>query len=88
MLGVFVAGAALLLAPQLEAALVAVEDHRIRSEGGVTRTEMGCPPEVAAHEAWLAALVDDHAQVQLTGSTEGMMFSLDSDAGWIGFLRD
>ena len=69
-------------------AVVTVEDHRIRSEGGVTTTEIGCPPEVAAHEAWLAALVDDHAQVQLTGSTEGMMFSLNSDAGWIAFLRD
>lgn len=46
-----------------------------------------CPPGAAATEAWLAALVADSAQVQLKGSTEGDMFSLNADAGWIGFLR-
>ena len=68
-------------------ATVAVEDHRLRSEQGVVSTEIGCPPEVAAAEAWLASLVTDRAQVQLMGSTEGDMFSFDSNAGWIGFLR-
>lgn len=65
-----------------------VEDHRLRSEQGVVSTRVGCPPEVAAHEAWLVALVADRAQVQLQGSTEGAMFTLNSDAGWIGFTRD
>jgi len=69
-------------------AIVTVEDHRLHSEQGVVATEIGCPPEVAATEAWLVALVADSAQVQLKGSTEGEMFSLDTDAGWIGFLRD
>lgn len=68
-------------------AVVAVHDHRLRSEQGVVTTEIGCPPDVAADEAWLAALVTDRAQVQLKGSTEGEMFSLDTDAGWIGFVR-
>ncbi|CAN7269326.1 META domain-containing protein [Knoellia sp. LjRoot47] len=67
-------------------AVVHVEDHRLRSEQGVVTTEIGCPPEVAAAEAWLAALVTDGAQVQLKGSTEGPMFSLDTNAGWIGFV--
>ena len=66
---------------------VTVEDHRLHSEQGVIATEIGCPPEVAATEAWLVALVADSAQVQLKGSTEGDMFSLNTDAGWIGFLR-
>ncbi|WP_156996793.1 META domain-containing protein [Knoellia aerolata] len=69
-------------------ATATVDHHRLQSERGVMSTLIGCPPEVAAHEAWIAALVADHAQVQLKGSTEGMMFSLTSDAGWIGFLRD
>ena len=69
-------------------AIVTVEDHRLHSEQGVVATEIGCPPEVAATEAWLVALVADSAQVQLKGSTEGDMFSLNTDAGWIGFLRD
>lgn len=68
-------------------AVVSVEDHRLRSEQGVATTEIGCPPEVAAAEQWLAALVTDGAQVQLKGSSEGEMVSLDTDAGWIGFLR-
>jgi heat shock protein HslJ len=68
-------------------ATVTVEEHRLRSEQGVLTTEIGCPPEVAATEAWLMALVTDRAQVQLKGSTEGAMFSLDTNAGWIGFLR-
>ena len=69
-------------------AIVTVEDHRLRSAAGFGSTQIGCPPEVAAQEAWLAALVTDRAQVQLKGSTEGDMFSFDTDAGWIGFLRD
>lgn len=69
-------------------ATVTVEEHRLRSGQGVVTTEMGCPPEIAATEAWLAALVADSAQVQLKGSTQGDMFSLNSDAGWIGFLRE
>ena len=69
-------------------ATVTVEDHRLRSEQGVVSTEIGCPPEVAAHEAWVAALVADRAQVQLQGSTEGRMLTLNSDAGWVGFLRE
>ncbi|WP_404386048.1 META domain-containing protein [Knoellia locipacati] len=68
-------------------ATVTVEEHRLRSEQGVAATRMGCPPDIAAHEAWLAALVADRAQVQLKGSTEGDMFSLNTDAGWIGFIR-
>lgn len=68
-------------------ATVTVRDHRLHSEQGVVTTEIGCPPDVAATEAWLSALVADGAQVQLMGSTEGEMFSLDTDAGWIGFLR-
>ncbi|GAA4115178.1 hypothetical protein GCM10022415_11450 [Knoellia locipacati] len=68
-------------------ATVTVEDHRLRSEQGVVTTEIGCPPDVAATEAWLMALVADRAQVQLKGSTQGPMFSLDTNAGWIGFLR-
>jgi heat shock protein HslJ len=68
-------------------ATVTVENNRLHSEEGVVTTEIGCPPEVAATEAWLAALVADRAQVQLKGSTEGDMFSLNTDAGWIGFLR-
>lgn len=68
-------------------ATVTVRDHRLRSENGVISTRMGCPPEVAAHEAWLSALVADRAQVQLKGSIEGDMFSLNTDAGWIGFIR-
>jgi hypothetical protein len=68
-------------------ATVTVEDQRLHAEHGVVTTEKGCPPAVAATEAWLAALVTDHAQVQLKGSTEGDMFSLNTDAGWIGFLR-
>jgi heat shock protein HslJ len=68
-------------------ATVTIEDHRLHTEQGVVTTDIGCPPEVAATEAWLAALVTDGAQVQLKGSTEGDMFSLDTDAGWIGFLR-
>ena len=66
---------------------VTVRDHRLYAEQGVVTTEIGCPPDVAATEAWLSALVADGAQVQLMGSTEGEMFSLDTDAGWIGFLR-
>ena len=69
-------------------ATATVEDHRLQSAQGVMSTLIGCPPEVAAHEAWIAALVADHAQVQLKGSTQGLMFSLNSDAGWIGFVRD
>ena len=68
-------------------AIVSVEGHRLHADQGVVTTEIGCPPEVAATEAWLAALVADNAQVQLKGSTEGDMFSLNTDAGWIGFLR-
>jgi hypothetical protein len=68
-------------------ATVTVEEHRLHSEQGVVTTYMGCPPEIAANEAWLAALVADRAQVQLKGSTEGDMFSFNTDAGWIGFLR-
>jgi hypothetical protein len=68
-------------------ATVTVEEHRLHSEEGVVTTEIGCPPEVAISEAWLAALVTDRAQVQLKGSTEGDMFSFNTDAGWIGFLR-
>ena len=68
-------------------ATVTVEDHRLRSEQGMMTTEIGCAPQVAATETWLAALVTDRAQVQLKGSTEGAMFSLDTNAGWIGFLR-
>ena len=68
-------------------ATVTVEDHRLHAEQGLVTTEIGCPPEVAATEAWLVALVADSAQVQLKGSTEGDMFSLNTDAGWIGFLR-
>ena len=68
-------------------AIVAIEDHRLAAEQGVVATEIGCPPEIAATEAWLTALVADGAQVQLKGSTEGEMFTFNSDAGWIGFLR-
>ncbi len=68
-------------------ATVTVEDHRLRAEDGVVTTGILCPPGAAATEAWLAALVADSAQVQLKGSTEGDMFSLNTDAGWIGFLR-
>lgn len=68
-------------------AIVTVQDHRLHAEQGVVTTEIGCPPEVAVTEAWLAALVADSAQVQLKGSTQGDMFSLNTDAGWIGFLR-
>lgn len=68
-------------------ARVKVEDHRLRSDQGVTSTLIGCPPEAAARDAWLAALVDDRASVQLSGSTEGPMLMFDTDAGWIGFLR-
>lgn len=68
-------------------ATVTVKDRRLRSEHGVATTRMACPPEVTAHEAWLTALVSDRAQVQLKGSTEGDMFSLNTDAGWIGFIR-
>jgi hypothetical protein len=68
-------------------ATVIVEEHHLHSEEGVVTTEMECPPEVAIIEAWLAALVADRAQVQLKGSTEGDMFSFNTDAGWIGFLR-
>lgn len=69
-------------------ATVTIENHRVRSEQGVVTTEIGCPPDLAAHETWLAALVADRAQVQLKGSVEGEMFSLDTDAGWIGFVRE
>lgn len=68
-------------------AIVTVEGHRLHAEQGVVTTQIGCPPEVAATEAWLSALVADSAQVQLKGSTQGDMFSLNTDAGWIGFLR-
>lgn len=68
-------------------ATVTVEEHRLHSERGVATTYMRCPPEVATNEDWLAALVADRAQVQLKGSTEGDMFTFNTDAGWIGFLR-
>jgi hypothetical protein len=68
-------------------AIVTVEGHRLHAAQSVVTTQIGCPPEFAATETWLAALVADSAQVQLKGSTEGDMFSLNTDAGWIGFLR-
>ena len=66
---------------------VTIEDHRLQAAGGVVSTEMGCPPEPGARDAWLAALVDDRATVQLKGSTDGPMLAFDTDAGWIGFIR-
>ena len=66
---------------------VTVEDHRLDAGGGLATTEIGCPSDVAATEAWLAAMVADRPQVALKGSTEGPMLTLDSDAGWIGFVR-
>ncbi|MEO7267891.1 MAG: META domain-containing protein [Knoellia sp.] len=66
---------------------VTIEDHRAFAIGGVVMTEIGCAPEPAARDAWLAALLDDHATVQLKGSTDGPMLAFDTDAGWIGFIR-
>ncbi|EAP98394.1 hypothetical protein JNB_15558 [Janibacter sp. HTCC2649] len=68
-------------------AKVAVEDHRVFANGGVGMTQIGCPEEPAAVDAWLAALIDNHATVALKGSTEGSMLAFDTDAGWIGFIR-
>jgi heat shock protein HslJ len=69
------------------AARVDIRDHRLHATGGVTGTAMGCPPEEAARDAWLAALIEDHATIQLQGSTQGPMLTLDTDAGWVGFIR-
>ncbi len=69
------------------AARVEVRDHRLYADGGVATTEIGCDAVRHARDAWLAAMIDDHATIQLKGSTEGPMFMLDTDAGWIGFLR-
>ncbi|MDT0212711.1 META domain-containing protein [Rothia sp. ARF10] len=66
---------------------VTVDDHRLEAGGGLATTEIGCPPDVAATEAWLAAMVAARPQVSLKGSTEGPMLAFDSDAGWIGFVR-
>ncbi len=68
-------------------AQVAVRDHRLHADGGVATTEMGCTPALHARDAWVAALVDDHATIQLKGSTEGPMLMLDTNAGWVGFIR-
>jgi len=66
---------------------VTVDDHRLDAGRGLATTEIGCPPDVAATEAWLSAMVAARPQVSLKGSTEGPMFAFDSDAGWIGFVR-
>jgi heat shock protein HslJ len=68
-------------------ATVDVKDHRIHADGGVAMTEMGCDQARHARDTWLAALVEEHATIQLKGSTQGPMLMLDTDAGWIGFLR-
>lgn len=68
-------------------AKVTLRDHRLSAGDGVVSTEIGCPAELAARDAWLAALVDDHATVQRKGSTDGPMLAFDTDAGWIGFIR-
>ncbi|MFC7490963.1 MULTISPECIES: META domain-containing protein [unclassified Knoellia] len=62
---------------------VAVEDHRLVAVDGIVSTEIGCPAELTARDAWLAALIDDRATVQL----KGPMLAFDTDAGWIGFAR-
>ena len=66
---------------------VTVEDHRLDAGGGLATTEIGCPSDIAATEAWLAAMVAARPQVALKGSTEGPMLTFDTDAGWIGFVR-
>ena len=68
-------------------ATVAVREHRLHADGGVAMTAMGCDPVRHARDAWLAALIEDHATIQLKGSTEGPMLVLDTNAGWIGFVR-
>jgi heat shock protein HslJ len=68
-------------------ATVEVREHRLHADGGVAMTAMGCDPTRHARDAWLAALIEDHATIQLKGSTEGPMLMLDTDAGWIGFIR-
>lgn len=68
-------------------ATVRVRDHRLHADGGVAMTMMGCDQARHARDAWLAALVEDHASIQLKGSTEGPMLMLDTNAGWIGFVR-
>lgn len=68
-------------------AKVTVEDHRVFAGDGVVMTAIGCLPELAARDAWLAALLSDHATVQLKGSTDGPMLAFDTNAGWIGFIR-
>ena len=60
-----------------------VSDHRLTAVHNIVSTAMGCSAELAAQDAWLAALVRDHATVQL----HGPMLTFDTDAGWIGFAR-
>lgn len=64
-------------------ATVEIRDHRLYADGGAVMTEMGCDPERHATDAWLAALIEQHATIQLKGPT----LMLDTDAGWIGFER-
>ncbi|MFW5473356.1 META domain-containing protein [Knoellia sp. CPCC 206450] len=66
---------------------VTLDDHRLDAGGGLATTEIGCPPDIAGTEGWLAAMVAARPQASLKGSTEGPMLALDSDAGWIGFVR-
>lgn len=66
---------------------VTIKDHRVSATSGIVTTEIGCTPELAARDGWLVALLEDHATVQLKGSTDGPMLALDTNAGWIGFIR-
>ena len=66
---------------------VTVREHRLQAGGGVATTEMGCAPDLHARDAWLGALIEEHATIQLKGSEQGPMLMLDTDAGWIGFVR-
>lgn len=64
-----------------------VDDHRLRPEGQHSTTLVGCDPAAEARDGWVAGLVFGGPQMSLKGSTEGRMLALDSDAGWIGFVR-
>lgn len=69
-------------------AQVTLEDHRLSAVDGIVSTKIGCSPELAARDAWLAALISDRASVQLKGSTEGprtcQRLLMDS---WVGGQR-